>query len=188
MRSKGSIEKCGTLVFILVFEMILLVIWGCAGIEERSLKESGLIQGPNPPKVVATYAPLEVDPMSVLKIYLKASDPDGDIRYVYFWMDEPTGGTPVRLKVDQEQRRELSGYYFLDLWKLRWRASIGVLGFRIFIEDWSGRQSEWVDFSLRVRLGAPMGPPPEGVFMEKLLGMFSAPFGPSLLPGPGGGI
>lgn len=90
------------------------------------------------------WAPKEVNAGEVLKIYIKAHDPNGDMRFVVVTggrgTDNPnaTAGTPIRLGKDL--RKDVNGYVY---WDTKGAAMRNVKGtFWVMIEDWKGNESE----------------------------------------------
>jgi hypothetical protein len=68
------------------------------------------------PVITESFASKECLPGDTWKIYLKASDPDGDIHYVVSVVYQPGWGDyPVsRTKMPESSGRELNGYVYLN--------------------------------------------------------------------------
>ncbi len=94
------------------------------------------------PKIEKVWAPAEFNFGSVLKIYLKASDPQGDIRWVYVTaggsgITKPSGAVPIRVK---KGTKDLNGYVYWDSSKAPQKSGSATL--EIMVEDMKGNESE----------------------------------------------
>ena len=95
--------------------MALLLLVGCAtpgGLEEREK-----IYGKAAPVITQSFASKEMRLGEKWKVYLNASDPDGDMKTIISAIDQKGEGTLTpsftTIKEDQ-QRRNLSGYIYLN--------------------------------------------------------------------------
>ena len=72
--------------------------------------------GKSVPVITGAFASKELIPGHTWKVYLKASDPDGDMQYIVSnvyqpgWGDYPLSRTRIR----EENRKELDGYIYLN--------------------------------------------------------------------------
>lgn len=123
------------------------------------------------PVITESYAPREIRLGDTWKVYLQASDPDGDMKAVYCFLEQPGPGPyPVSItRIPEDQRRELSGFLFLN--------TGGVAGFpfgnlllKLQIQDLAGNYSEPVSFSLSFNPRAQQEEAPPGLFQDKELG------------------
>ena len=106
----------------------------------------------HPPELLGYYAAKEVRPGETWKIYLKAKDVDGDMKYIVAVLAvEGEGNYPTsEIWLKGENRSEFDGYIFmstppLDMTML---SVIGNLNVSIFIRDWAGNKSETVKLPL----------------------------------------
>jgi len=161
---------------------------GCVVVDQRSPQELEKAYGPNKPKVQDIFASKEVSPGEAWKIYLNASDPDGDMRFIQVSLWVPGGVLmPVRLDVPASTGGELSGYlvlYTSDLPFSVQRFGGSEITIYVALEDRAGHVSERAITSTRLILGAKEGPPPAGKFQERYLGTVPVRF--MQTPGLGG--
>jgi len=152
--------------------MILVGIVACAhmgGIEEKEK-----IYGKNPPVIGQSFASNQLRPGDQWKIYILASDPDGDMETMIAVVDQPgMGSYPVsHTKIKEENGKELSGYFYLN--------TSGPFGHdflhnqelvvTIQIKDKAGHTSQPVSLSVLLVGGQSPKSPSAGVFNEKDLG------------------
>jgi hypothetical protein len=111
----------------------------------------------------------EVNHGDLLKVYIKASDPDGDMRWIQVSAGRGKGGlagSVIRLK--KEDRKSVSGYVYWDTGKAANRNVSGMI--EITIEDWKGNESETVSIPVKiVSIGAKSQAAP-GEFQDKSIG------------------
>jgi len=161
---------------------------GCAVLDHRSPQELEKAYGPNKPKVEEIFASKEVFSGEAWKIYLNASDPDGDMTFIQVSLWVPGGIlTPVRLGVPASTGKELSGYlvlYTSDLPFSVQRFGGSEITIYVAVEDRAGHVSERAITSTRLLLGARQEPPPAGKFQERYLGTVPVRF--MQMPGLGG--
>src|SRR5512143_2340707 len=94
--------------------MILLGIAGCAHM--GGLEEKEKIYGKNPPVIEKSFASNQLRPGDQWKVYVLASDADGDMEAMIAVVDQPgMGSYPLSAtKIKGENTKELSGYFFLN--------------------------------------------------------------------------
>ena len=82
---------------------------------QSSVDEKGV------PMIVQSFASKELRAGDVWKVYLKASDPEGKMRYIFATISQPGVGIyPVSItRIKGENRKELSGYIYRILPPLR---------------------------------------------------------------------
>src|SRR5512136_2546031 len=94
--------------------LLLFFLTGCLAMEPIEVREKTF--GSGVPVISQSFASPKISPGGTWKVYLTASDPDGDMKNIVCVIDQPGVGTyPVgitRIKKD-EDRRELSGYVYL---------------------------------------------------------------------------
>lgn len=140
-----------------------------------TMEERENVYGGNPPVISGFYAARELGPGGTWKIYLKASDPNGDMKYIVAYIDEAGlgGYSPSYTKIRGGDSKELSGYVYLNT------ASGAGYTSRIYydltltvqIQDRAGHYSKPVSIPLhfQYRTATQENPPP-GVFKEHDLG------------------
>src|SRR3972149_4501818 len=69
-------------------------------------------EGKTPPAIVQSFASKELRPGDVWKVYLKASDPEGKMKYIFATISQPGVGVySVSItRIKEENQKELSGY------------------------------------------------------------------------------
>ncbi|MCX5912967.1 MAG: hypothetical protein NTV04_13675 [Deltaproteobacteria bacterium] len=152
--------------------VVLLLIVGCAPM--MSFEEREKIYGKETPVITETYASKQMNPGDTWKVYLKASDPDGDMESVVAIVHMVGSGThPVSYtRIKDGNRKELSGYFSLitsnpsgDAWLNNLTLTLTVQ-----IKDRAGHLSKAVTFPLDFNRRNVQEPPPQGVFPEQNLG------------------
>ena len=113
------------------------------------------------PKVEKVWAPAEFNFGSLLKIYVKASDPTGDMRWLVVTaggagITKPVGSAPIRLK---KGMKDLNGFIYWDSSRAAQRS--GSTTVEIFVEDWKGNESAPMSVQVKmVTKGAKAEKPP----------------------------
>lgn len=105
------------------------------------------------------------------KVYLDASDPDGDMKYIVCTISQPGMGTyPVSFtRIKEEYRQQLSGYIYLYTGGVD-GSNLSEITLTVQIQDRAGNFSNPVSFPLLFRQGARQEAPPLNIFQEKDLG------------------
>ena len=130
------------------------------------------------PVLEKVWAPAEVNYGSLVKIYIKAHDPNGDMRWIVVSASkpeqmQPTGATPIRLK--KGVGTDLNGYLYWDTRQARAKSNVEAKIF-FMIEDWKGNESETQSVVVKlVAKGAKAAQKPSE-FLETEIG-------PIMLPG-----
>jgi hypothetical protein len=132
-------------------------------------------EGKTPPVIVQSFAVKELRPGDVWKVYLKASDPEGKMKYIFATVTQPgTNPYPVSIiRIKGENQKELSGYIYLNtspasqgnFFNLTLSLTVNVQG--------PGGFSQPAVFPLYFQERAAQGPPPDGVFRDQNLGPIS---------------
>lgn len=163
--------------------LILTGIVACAHMGGMEEKEK--IYGKNPPVIGQSFASETLDPGDDWKIYLKASDPDGDMDTIIAVVSQPgVGNHPVSMgRIKGENAKELSGYVYVDT-----SVPSGVnflnnqeLTITLEIKDKAGHSSKAITHRVHILEGQTQKSPPAGAFKEKALGPIMVTFVP-----PGG--
>jgi hypothetical protein len=152
--------------------MILAGILGCAhtgGIEEKEK-----VHGKNPPVIRQSFASNQLKPGDQWKVYILASDPDGDMETIIAVVDQSGIGIyPASMtKIKGENGKELSGYVYLNTsgkfgYDFLYNQELSV---SIQIKDKAGHTSQSVSHSLFFPSGVAQKSPPAGIFKEEELG------------------
>jgi hypothetical protein len=125
------------------------------------------------PVIVQSFAPKEMRPGYTWKVYLKAADPDGKMKYIFATISQPGVGTyPVSItSIKQENRKELSGYIYLNTAPARLPEFFNrSLTLTVNIQGKGGQFSQPAVFPLFFQAKPTQEAPPEGVFKEQNLG------------------
>jgi hypothetical protein len=155
--------------------MGVLFLVGCAAL--RGMEEREKIYGKEVPVITQSFASQQVTMRENWRVYINASDPDGDMDQVVCYVDFQAGllqPYPIGFtKVGKDQQKNLSGYLYLDTSGLLRPISIILV---VQIRDKAGHFSAPV--SLSVNIGEPsqkqkeirQEDPPRGIFQDKNLG------------------
>ena len=127
------------------------------------------------PVITSHFASLDLRAGDTWKIYLKASDSDGDMKYILATVKQAGVGVyPVSFtRIREENRQELSGYVYLNTMGGSSYSSLTFYGLTLtlWVQDRAGNFSDPVEFPLtfgsRVEAQAV---PPAGAYQEQDLG------------------
>ena len=149
--------------------MILVGIVGCA--HTGGIGEKEKIYGKNAPVIEQSFASDQLRPGESWKIYIRASDPDGDMETIFAAVEQAgIGSYPVSItKIKGETGKELSGYVFLNTGGYDFLDN-QELSISIQIRDKAGHSSQSVTHSVVPLSGQTQKSPPAGVFRETDLG------------------
>lgn len=152
--------------------VVLLLTVGCATM--MSFEEKEKIYGKETPVITETYASKQINPVDTWKVYLKASDPDGDMESVVATVHMVGSGThPVSYtRIKDGNRKDLSGYVSLSTSNPSgegWLNNL-TLTLTVQIKDRAGHLSKAVTFPLEFNSRYVQESPPPGVFPEQYLG------------------
>jgi hypothetical protein len=155
---------------------LVVALAGCATPDKKS--DEPLSQPGHPakppqavPVITRSFASPQISPGSSWKVYLQASDADGDMKAFFCTIHQPGMGTyPVSItRIQEGNQKELSGYLFLDVSPFR-NLDFVELTLTVQIQDRAGQFSKPVEFPLSINSRYAQEPPPEGVFQENNLG------------------
>lgn len=124
------------------------------------------------PMINHSFASKEVRPGDLWKVYLKVSDPNGEMKDIYASVTEPgIGQYPLSIiRVKNEERKELSGYIYLKTFSPNFPLDFFTLTLTVQVQDSSGTFSNPAVFQLAMNSRYSQEPPPQGVFKEEALG------------------
>lgn len=151
--------------YIAVLIFIFFVFGGLAWAVKDSRADEG-------PRIINFYASKEMVPGDTWKVYIKATDPDANMKYVFAVIDQAGGGGyPVGItRIKPENQKEMSGYLYLNTITSYQAMDYVTLKLTLQIKDDKGRFSEPVVFPLTFLARSSQENPPSGVFQEKDLG------------------
>jgi hypothetical protein len=142
---------------------------GCIGLETMEVREAKY--GKSVPVIQKSFASKGISPGQTWKIYLIASDPDGEMKNIVCTIDQPGVGVyPASFtKIKEENRKELSGYIYLNTQSWDDLTFLN-LTLTVQIQDEAGHFSAPAIFPLSFNSRFAQEPAPPGVFQEKDLG------------------
>ena len=150
---------------IYVFLAVCILISGCASFT-RCEKTSTSGKG-QPPVILDSYAPSQIRPGATWRVYIRAKDPDGDMKQMIQVLMRGESG-PFKTTFapfKAEYSAEMGGYFFLSTPSPA-QADYDRLGFvditlRIALLDCQKNKSEYVEFPLHFTFEAAHDLPPE---------------------------
>jgi hypothetical protein len=155
---------------------VVFIIFGMSGC---STAGSGVQKGAgSPPVLENAFLSPEVNFKDVIKLYFRASDPDGDMEWVLTSIGAKMDvkGRPIypgATRLRGESQKSISGYLYWD----SSRAVAAMEGetvkgtIAIWVEDAAGNSSEKKYLPVTIlQKGAKIQSPPEGEYSEKELG------------------
>jgi hypothetical protein len=136
---------------------IPLVMASCATVAGRRAEPVG-----KPPVITDSFAATAVSHGDSWKVYVKASDPDGDMRYLAYTIRvSGQGGHTSRLGLKKGDRAELVGYLNIsfppaqDAWG-EWAS----LTLTLYVQDSQRNTSDKVTFTTSLSRGVKQASPP----------------------------
>jgi len=143
--------------------------WGCAALDPLEVREGRY--GKAVPVITNSFASQQIRPGDTWKVYLNASDPDGDMKNIVCTIDQPGKGVyPVSYtRIAEANRKELSGFIYLNTVGGR-ELNFVTLSLSVQIQDKAGHFSQPAVFPLSFNLNFEQAFPPVGTFQEKDLG------------------
>jgi hypothetical protein len=156
---------------ILALVAVFILAMGWAMFDAAAAQAS--VEGKGAPVIVQSFASKEVRAGDVWKVYLKASDPEGKMKYIFATVFQPGVGTyPISIvKIKDENQKELSGYIYLNTAPARSFQFYNLtLTLTVRIQGKGGQFSQPATFPLSFQPEPTREAPPEGVFKEQNLG------------------
>ncbi len=143
----------------------LCLAMGCATLESPK----GAVKAT--PVITHSFASGEMRVGDSWKIYLNASDPDGEMIRIFATVEQAGRSYPVSIRrVSKENGKEFSGYLYLSTTSSESALDGLSITLRIQIQDRSGEFSQPVVFPLVLSSLATQQAPPQGIFKEQNLG------------------
>jgi hypothetical protein len=124
------------------------------------------------PVISQSFASKEIRPDDTWKVYIDASDPDGNMRYIFAIVEQP-GVAPYPLsitRIKKENSKEFSGYLYLNSAGVGNSKNNKNITLTIQIRDQSGQFSEPAAFPLSFHNRYSQAKPSERIFKENNLG------------------
>ncbi len=133
---------------------------------------AGAEAGKAAPVIHEVFASKEITSGDTWKIYLKASNPNGEIKRIYALIYQPgVGEYPLSiLRVRSENQKEISGFLSLSTATPYYPVDFLNLTLTVHLQDTSGAFSEPAVFPLYISGRSAQDLPPQGVFKEVNLG------------------
>ena len=149
--------------------VLFALLAGCAAMQPIEVREK--TYGTDPPVISRSFASKEARPGDTWIVYLKAQDPNGDMKRIFCAVDQPgMGAYPVSyIRVKEAERKELAGYIFLNI-PGRGDLDFVNLTLTVQVQDMAGHLSAPAVFPLALNARATREAPPQGAFPEKDLG------------------
>ncbi len=124
------------------------------------------------PVIQQSFASKEIQPDGNWKVYITASDPDGEMKYIFACIEQPgVENYPASIiRIRKENLQQLSGYIYLNTVGVGNSMNSKQITLSVHIQDKSGQFSTPVVFPLSFDFRYSQAKPPEGVFQEKDLG------------------
>ena len=145
--------------------VFLCLAMGCATLE------SPKGEGKATPVITQSFASKEVRLGETWKIYLNASDPNGEIIKISAIVDQPEQIYPESItKVSKENGKGFSGYLYLSTATLANAPDGTSITLWVQIQDRAGNLSQPATFPLTLKSLATQEAPPQGVFREGDIG------------------
>ena len=148
----------------------IFIISGCVTMDGASIREGK--NGKTAPVIQQAYASRELQPGDTWKVYLKASDFDGDLKTVIATLgrgESPGPGSHISFtSLKAGDRKEISGYLYWNSGKSVHVFPAGIMTLQV--QDRAGNLSNQVFLSLLFRAGVRQDLPPQGIFDEKEIG------------------
>jgi hypothetical protein len=128
--------------------------------------------GKTTPVIKQTFASTHVWPGETWKVYLNASEPNGEMKNIYAAVEQPgLGPYPLRIiRVRKENQKEMSGYIYLVTSNPWYSLNFTHLTLTIWIQDHSGNFSAPVTLPLSINSRYTQEAAPPGVYKEQNLG------------------
>ncbi len=150
---------------------VVLLLAGCASMQANQGNPQAASARP---VITQAFAAPEMRTGDAWKIYINASDPNGDMEYVVATVDQLGRGggyPPSYTRIKSGGRQQLSGYVYLNTANnVQQGLNFTNLVMTVQIKDRNGNMSNPVSFPLHFQLSAVQQPPPAGVFQEANLG------------------
>jgi len=148
---------------------VLLVLGVASWVFAENQEGTG---GNGVPEFTQSFASKQIYPGETWNIYLNASDPDGNMKYLFAVVEQPGVGTyPVSIiRIREKNQKEFSGHLYLNTSPGAYELNFTTLTLTIHIRDKKGNFSNPVVFPLEIQSRNYQEKPPSGVFRDETLG------------------
>ena len=148
---------------------LLFLLASCAALDPIEVKEQKY--GKSSPIISESFASKQIKPGDTWKVYLKATDPDGDMKNIVCIIDQAGKGVyPISyIRIREEDQREFSGFIYLFTAGIQ-GINYVPLTLTVQIQDKAGHYSQPVNFPLFLNNKSTQEKPPAGIFQERELG------------------
>ena len=149
--------------------MALLFFLGCA--THHGLMSENEIYGPQSPVITQAFASKQLALGDTWKVYLNASDPEGDMEYIVCAISQPGVASypATRTNIRERWQKDLSGYLYLTTGNERTLEFL-TLRLTVQIQDKEGHYSKSVSLPFTFTPKPRREDPPSGIFKEQSLG------------------
>jgi hypothetical protein len=121
------------------------------------------------PSIIYAFASKQIRPGDIWKVYLKASHPNGGMKYI-FSIIEGAGSHLSIISIKEENREYFSGYIYLNTFGISNSPGFITLTLTTWIKDAAGHLSQPMVFPLELHNNINPEKPPKGLFEEQELG------------------
>ena len=130
------------------------------------------VTGKTVPVISQSFASRQVWPGETWKVYLNASDPNGEMKNIFAVVEQPgLGPYPLSItRIRKENRKEISGYVYLVTSAPNYSLNFINLSLTIWVQDHSGNFSAPVTLPLSINSRYTQEAAPSGVYKEHDLG------------------
>ncbi len=148
---------------------VLLLAVGCATLEPVEVREQRY--GKATPVISKAFASPKLNPGDTWRVYLNASDPDGDMKQIVCTLEQQGRGyyPASRTRILANQRRDLSGYVYLNTGGAEAIENTS-LTLTLQVQDEAGHYSVPVLLPLFLQFKAKQVTPPPELFQNRDLG------------------
>jgi len=163
-------KRVKRIIFLnVLWTFLAMEMMGCSGLEPIQKREE--IYGKAVPVIRQSFASRQTWPGDTWKIFLIASDPDGDMKNIVCTIDQAGVGVyPVSIiRIREGNQKEFSGYIYLNTQSPD-DLNFVTLTLTVQVQDRAGHYSAPATFPLLLSGTSVQDPPPPGVFQEVDLG------------------
>ena len=152
--------------------VLFFLIMGCASMEAQPMEVKEAKYGKHVPVITESFASKQLRPGDTWMVYLKASNPDGDMENILCTIVQPgVGEYPLSInRIKKGDRKELNGYMYLPTVGQDTRLNLVNLTLTVQIQDKAGHYSAPVSFPLTFNTRYSQEQPPKGEFQNHDLG------------------
>ena len=121
------------------------------------------------PVITHSFASKQMEPGDIWKVYLNASYPNGDMKYIVSSIEK--GGSHLNfIRLKEKNRHQFSGYIYLTTASTKAWLNLFDLTLTIWIQDSDGHLSQPVLFPLSFQTNVIPEKPPQDLFEQQDLG------------------